>query len=680
MALDSSANVALPGQPVTFTATLDGQGTPTGSVTFEDGTTVLGSAPLTVVNGLAQATFTTSALTAGNHDITAVYDGDDTFAGTSASLTQLISQETTSSLSLTSSPLSPQPGQAVTFTATVSDSGGTPTGTVTFLDGTSVIGTGTLDANGQAMLTTSALYLGSQTITAIYDGDSTYASSSASLTQQVNQVGSSTFLSSSATNAQPGQTVTFTATLTGQDSGTPTGTVTFYDGSNVLGTGSLAVANGHDVATFSTSTLALGSHDIVAMYSGDSTYSDSDGSLTQNVSLSASTTSLSSSANPVSSGQPVTFTATLTGQVSGTPTGTVTFLDGTTVLGTGTLAVVNGQDQATFTTSTLTSGNHTITAIYGGDGTYNGSSAAFPQTVGQGSGMTSSTWVTSSSGSAQPGQSVTFTASVMGMGGTPTGSVTFMDGTTVLGTGTLGVVNGQAQATFTTSTLGLGTHNIIAIYSGDSSFNASQAALTQTVSLAATSVSLSSSASTAAPGQAITFTALLTSMGAGTPTGTVTFMDGNTVLGTGTLSVVNGQAEATFTTSGLELGSDAIVAIYDGDSTFAGSSGSLTETISQTSTSLSLSSSAGTSQPGQAVTFTAQVTDMGSSPPTGTVTFMDGDTVLAVVTLSVVNGIDEATFTTSVLGLGKHHIVAIYSGDDTYASSAASFDQTISTM
>src|SRR5207253_1755016 len=93
---------------------------------------------------------------------------------------------------------------------------------------------------------------------------------------------------------------------------------------------------------------------------------------------SPSATTLISSLNPSALGQAVTFTATVTSSATGTPTGTVTFQDGASALGTGTLS----GGTATFTTSGLTAGTHSITAIYGGDAKFGGStSPVLTQTV-----------------------------------------------------------------------------------------------------------------------------------------------------------------------------------------------------------------------------------------------------------------------------------------------------------
>ena len=93
------------------------------------------------------------------------------------------------------------------------------------------------------------------------------------------------------------------------------------------------------------------------------------------VTKAATTTTLASSVNPAVTGQAVTFTATVNvvAPGSGTPTGTVTFFDGTTALGTGPF---NAARQATLTTSTLAVGAHAITAQYAGDANFTGSASA----------------------------------------------------------------------------------------------------------------------------------------------------------------------------------------------------------------------------------------------------------------------------------------------------------------
>ena len=222
----------------------------------------------------------TSSLAIGTHAITAIYSGDTNYAGSKSSV---FSQTVTSgsistSISLISAPNPSVYGQAVIFTATISPSSG-PTGTVTFIDGTSAIGSVALDVSGRATFMVSNLAAGAHTITAQYSGDSTYSgSTSAALSQTVNKAGSTTTLTSNPDPSRRGQTVTFSATVAPS---TATGTVQFFDGSTSLGTATLSGGT----ASLPTSKLTtVGTHSITARYAGDSNVSGSTSAvLTQTV-------------------------------------------------------------------------------------------------------------------------------------------------------------------------------------------------------------------------------------------------------------------------------------------------------------------------------------------------------------------------------------------------------------
>jgi hypothetical protein len=278
-----------------------------------------------------------------------------------------------STTTLQTSPTFANTGQTVTLTATVSSQSSTniPTGTVTFLNGTTSLGTSTLDASGIATFNTTALPVGSDSITASYGGDAGDTASTSEAVTVTIATGlpvTNTVVTASAAAINLGQSVTFTATVSPPGgSAAATGTVTFLDGTSSLGTAQL---NASGVATFSTTTLAAGMHSITASYSGDSKNAGSvSAAVSVNVTTApttvATTTALTASATQLTAGQSVTFTATVTPQsASSVPTGTVTFLDGSTSLGTGPL---NASGVATFNTSTLAAGSHSITASYGGD-------------------------------------------------------------------------------------------------------------------------------------------------------------------------------------------------------------------------------------------------------------------------------------------------------------------------
>lgn len=198
-------------------------------------------------------------------------------------------------------------GESVTFTATVTSSGGTPTGAVTFYDGATKLGTGTL-SSGSATYTTSGLTVGSHTIKAVYGGSSSFESSSASLTQVVlSLLASDTALTCSPNPAAYGATVTCTATVTGSST-TPTGTVTFYDGSTALGTATLSSG----VATYPTSTLSVGSHLITAVYAGTAPYATSTSNAVDEIILSTFSLSVSPTSRAVYTGEAADYTVTVT--------------------------------------------------------------------------------------------------------------------------------------------------------------------------------------------------------------------------------------------------------------------------------------------------------------------------------------------------------------------------------
>jgi len=270
---------------------------------------------------------------------------------------------TGTSTSLTSS-LNPAPtGKSVVFTAVVTPNlSGTPTGTVTFKDGATVLATKTL-GGGKATYSTTTLTAGTHSITAVFNG-STYftASTSAALSEKI-ESSTVTTVTSNKNPSEYGQNVTFTATITFTGSGSPTGTVTFKNGSVVLGTSTVSASK----ATISTSALTVATHSITGVYSGDSNFIGStSAALKQVVSKAATSTTVVSSLNPSTSGQTVTFTATVKSSTTGTPAGTANFMDGTTKLGGHALS----GGIAAFSTAKLTAGTHSITVVYVGNADY----------------------------------------------------------------------------------------------------------------------------------------------------------------------------------------------------------------------------------------------------------------------------------------------------------------------
>lgn len=661
--LTSSINPSIFGNSVTFTVTvtpLIGSGAPTGTITFRDGTTIIGSTTLTA----GSAVLTTSTLSTGNHSITAIYSGDINYAATtSASLSQVVNTGSTSTT--LSSSINPSTfGEAITFTANVAvtDGIGNPTGAVTFFIGATVIGTGTLNG-GIATLTTSNISVGTHTVTAVYNGDNNFSgSTSIALTEVVNQASSTTnILSTSPNPSNFGQNVTFFAAVT-TPTGTPyaTGTVTFFDGASMLGT--VPVYDG--LAIFATPVLAIGNHLITATYNGDTNFlpSTSTPPTTQVVNQTTITvttvTTLTSSLNPSHFGDLVTFDMTVTPIAGvGIPTGVITLYSGAVPLST---LPLDGSGHASYSTSTLPGGTSTLVALYSGDANFSASTDTLAQQVIP---VTTNSTLTSSSNPSAFNQPVTFTMMITAASSAiPTGSVTFSDGSVVLGTTNL---NNIGIATLTTSTLAAGPHSITATYNPDPNFATSSANLTQVVNAATTITSiLTSSPNPSDEGDLISFFATTNSV-LGTPSGTLTFFDGATALGTAPL--VNGLA--LFTTSTLTSGSHTITASFAGNAEYAPSvSAPYTQIVNENilDTTTVLSSSLNPASLGMSVTFNAQVSSA-SGTPTGTVTFFSDSIALGTSLLS--GGM--AQFTTSTLGLGNHNILAVYNGNTEYSSSTS---------
>jgi len=271
-------------------------------------------------------------------------------------------------------------GQAVTFTASMSSIAGTPPNgeTITFHNGSAVLGTGPL-SGGIASLMTSSLAAGIDSITAIYGGDGNFGvSTSPELRQVVNTTNKSATAVTLISSLNPsiyGQTITWSATVTTSGSIAPTGTVNFTWGYNI-GTATL---NGSGVATLTRSNLNADLYPLAAVYSGDvNNERNTSAILSQVIQETTSSATLISSPNPSTRGEAVTFTATITSPTV-RPTGPVTFTAGKTVLGTAQLS--NGR--AKFTTSTLPVGSTTVRATYYGDSNIAESSALVIQKVQQ---------------------------------------------------------------------------------------------------------------------------------------------------------------------------------------------------------------------------------------------------------------------------------------------------------
>ncbi|HVS40076.1 MAG TPA: Ig-like domain repeat protein [Gemmataceae bacterium] len=685
----SNHNPSVVGQSVTFTAAVTdagGSATPTGSVEFYNGSTDLGSgSALSGAGASATSTITVSTLALGDHNIEAVYTATGSFGGGDGAMTQTVDIGTTTGVTSSFNPSTA--GQAVTFTATVANSSGgaTPTGSVAFYDGGTLLGTGSpLSGNGPSATSTftiSTLPAGPNGIEAVYTATGEFLGSSGFITQIVDAV-TGTVVASSSNPSGVGRSVKFTATVTNvAGGGTPTGAVEFYDGAIDLGAGTTLAGSGNAAtSTITIAALAAGNHVIEAIYSPTGDFAGSFGSLTQieDAAVSVGVTSIN---NPSLTGQLATFTATATDTSGGAaPTGAVEFYDGSTDLGAGSSLSGNGASAtSTFTISTLSKGAHTIRAVYTPTGDFLGGAGSMTQTVG----YLTTTGVASTANPSTFGQAVTFTANVTDVSniGTPTGTVEFFDGATDLGAGSaLGGGGVSATSTLTISNLPAGDDAIQALYTGTGVFADSSGSMTQAVD-AVTSTAAGSNVNPSTAGKAVTFTAtVLNATGSGgTPTGKVEFFDDTTDLGAGSaLSGGGDSATSTLTIAALPVGADDIKAVYTPAGDFVGSSGSMTQTV-DAATVVNVASNANPAAPGQVVTFTATITNLsGSTAPTGSVEFFSGSTDLGGGTaLSDSGDAATSTLTVSTLPIGDYAIRAVYTATGLFAGGSGTMTEKV---
>ncbi len=291
----------------------------------------------------------------GGHNVFASYPGDaDRAASQSSTVLLTAIPQIVTATALTVSPNPAFAGQAVTLTATVIPTpfGATP-GTVSFFNGITLVGTGTVDVSGVASFTTSSLPAGSLSLTAVYSGNYANAGST-SPAQNVtinSPTATATALQAAPNPSTAGELVTLTATVAPAPTGTPAGTVSFFSGSTLLGTANL---NSSGVATFTLSNLPSGVATITAVYSGNAAFATSTSSGLSVTVTSASTFAVTASSSPftVNAGGSVDihvtvppiggdFNSVVTMSATGLPAGaTATFNPATVIPGASGAATV----------------------------------------------------------------------------------------------------------------------------------------------------------------------------------------------------------------------------------------------------------------------------------------------------------------------------------------------------
>ena len=636
-----------------------------------------------LASGSGPWTASFSGLSSGSHTLYAfATDGQDAPLYTSSASASLLGTMTsyaftvgtptkaTPSVSLASSKNPAIAGESVTFTATVSGSAGTPTGTVDFLDGTTPICSAVALSGGTGTCSSTTLSTGSHSITARYSGDTAYATAtSGAITQAVNAPKSTPTmsLSSSPNPSSPGMNASIVATLTAGTTAA-TGTVEFRAGGAVI-VGCAAVAVASNKATCVTGSLAEGTTSLSAHYSGDASYNAATATSSHKV-LIQPTITITSSKNPSMQGESVTFTVTVTGS-AGTADGLIEFKNAAWANVCPPVQSTDGT--ATCTRSDLPAGSNLITAVYNGNSVYSNRNAQITQVV-NGPKVNIGMSVISSPNPSEQGQSVSITAHMVAtVAPASGGTVEFRTGSTVIaGCAAVPVFNDDL-ATCTTTALPVGTQTITASYSGNSAYNASTASVSHTVNpkpLATPTVSIASSRNPSTQGESVTFTARI-SGSAGATTGIVQFWNGGSTI-TGCNAVDASSGTATCTTSSLPVGSLEIRAHYSGNAAYNPGSATLTQVVNgaKTTIAVQLASSPNPSESGQAVSIVARLAATATAA-TGTVEFRDGGSVIAGCSAVTVSA-DMATCNTSALAAGTHTLTANYSGNAAYNPSSGS--------
>jgi hypothetical protein len=351
-------------------------------------------------------------------------------------------------------------------------------------------------------------------------------------------------------------------------------------------------------------------------------------------------------------GQSTTFRATV-GSAAGTPGGTVVF----TLDGVAQAPVTLAGGIAELTTTTLTVGNHSVSASYAGTASLATSSGTL--SGGHAVTLIPTTTALSGPGPVVYGNAASITATVSSGSGTPAGSIIF----TVDGVDNAPVALASGSATLTLAAPLAGTYTVSASYAGSATHGASSGSLSggQVVGKATTTTTVSP-ISTVTLGQSVNLSATVGSM-AGTPNGSVVF----TVDGVAQAPVTLAGGQANLLVAGLGVGSHTVSAAYSGAGNFATSTGTASAGVSKAASSLLVNSSANPSVTGQGITFTATASSAVGTP-TGSLVFTVDGVDRSPVTLTG----GSASLTLPSLPVGAHTVSAAYAGNGDLLASSAS--------
>lgn len=477
-----SAPTAVFGEPVTAVATVaPATGIqPTGAVRFFVGSVPVADVPVTPGTTSSIAMLALANLTIGANQMTAFYIGDGNFTSSNSNVASVTVAKAATDTTTSASVAASVSGETVRLTATVKPAApgaGMPAGAVEFLDSGVALGSAPLQADGSAVLALSSLAVGAHSITAEYAGDGNFlGSTAAALSHSVARA--DVVVATTASPAPSGfgepVVVKVDVSIAAPGSGVPTGNVDLFSNGQPLGSGSLEVIDGRSVVTVSTTSLAAGDHVFTASYAGDTRFNPgTSAAVSHTVNERTASTATEITLPPTA---PINTLVTLDAAVStlagsADPTGTVEFLDGSSLLGSAPLALSRGAMRASLDYAFTSAGARQITARYVPSGAMAASeSAPGSITVYDPAVSVPETTRTSINAPRKASFGDTVLAKVdvraPGNGAAPTGEVdVYVDG--VLHTRAT-LVDGEAGVTITG--LARGMHNIVATYRGDSTY------------------------------------------------------------------------------------------------------------------------------------------------------------------------------------------------------------------
>lgn len=409
-------------------------------------------------------------------------------------------------------------------------------------------------------------------------------------------------------------------------------------------------------ASFSTSEISVGKHEITAIYRGNENFIETHTELIQKIEKANTTIVLNSSENPSMFGQTIVFTAKVVSEI-GTPTGLVQFtING---INYGNPIFINEKGEAINTVSNLASGNYGIGAYYLGEDRFNPSTIFFTQHIDL---AETQAELISTENPSMYGKPISLIGKVTAKNFQPMGFSQFLVDGEYYGRTQFITKNGQAEITL--PQLKAGNHQIEFNFLGNENFKPSSAYLTQQIEKAKTA-GLTSSKNPSIYGKEIKITATVTAEGAN-PTGLIQFqLDGENF---GEPQALSNKGETSVIVHHLRVGEHQITANYLGNENFNPSTTHLTQQVNKGDTSTAITSSANPSLLGDPVTFTARVSAF--EVLSGSIQFeIDGENVGNPLVLNEKN---EASLTiSSGLKQGEHRVLATYLGNENFDSSTS---------